>query len=80
MNLKERLEALSNGAPFPDPPEVIDMRLGEDRATTEVELTISGVPAEFADATDAVWACGMKRLARRATKQPVQMFPWGNYY
>jgi hypothetical protein len=80
LNLKERLEAVLNGAPFPDPPEVIDVRLRGDGSTTEVELTISGVPAEFAEATDAVWEWAMKRLARRATKQPVQMFPWGNYY
>lgn len=80
LNLKERLGAVLNGAPFPDPPEVIDVRLHGGRSTTEVELTISGVPAEFADVTDAVWAWGMKRLARRATKQPAEMFPWGNYY
>jgi len=68
LNLKERFEAVLNGAPFPDPPEVIDVRLREDRATTEVELTISGVPAEFAEATDALWAMRSRRpeLRRRS--------------
>lgn len=80
LDLKQRLDAVLNGAPFPDPPEVIDIRLRADGPTTEVDLTITGVPAEFADVTDAVWAWGMKRLARRATKQPAEMFPWGNYY
>lgn len=80
LKLKERLEAVLNGAPFPDPPEVIAVRLRGDGATTEVDLTITGVPAELADVTDAVWAWAMKRLTRRATKQPVEMLPWGNYY
>ena len=80
LNLKKRLDAVLNGAPFPDPPEIIDVRLSGDGATTEVDLTITGVPAEIADITDAVWGWAMKRLARRATKQPAEMFPWGNYY
>lgn len=80
LNLKERIDAVLHGAPFPDPPEVIDVRLRGDRSATEVELTITAVPAEFADVTDAVWAWAMKRLARRATKQPAEMFPWGNFY
>jgi hypothetical protein len=80
LNLKERLRAIFNGEPFPDPPQVIDVRLSQGRAPTEVEVTITGVPAELAEVTDAVWAWGMKRLARRATKEPAQMFPWGNVY
>lgn len=80
LNLKERLNAIFNGELFPDPPQVIDVRLSQGRPPTEVEVTIAGVPAEFAEVTDAVWAWGMKRLARRASKEPAQMFPWGNYY
>lgn len=76
LNVQERRHAVLNGSPFPDPPEVLDVRLRGTRATTEVDLTITGVPAEFADVTDAVWAWGMKRLARRATKQAVEILPW----
>lgn len=80
LNLKERLDAIFNGELFPDPPLVIDVRLSRGRAPTEVEVTITGVPAEFAEVTDAVWAWGMMRLSRRATKEPALMFPWGNFY
>lgn len=80
LNVKDRLDAVLNGTLFPDPAEVVDVRLRAEGQTTEVDLTITGVPEELASVTDAVWAWGMKRLARRATKQPAEMFSWGNYY
>lgn len=80
LSLKERLDAVLTGALFPDPPEVIDVHLRGGDESTAVDVIIAGVPSELAEATDAVWAWGMHRLARRATKQPALMFSWGNYY
>ena len=79
-DLKRRLDLLLHGIPFPEPPELVEVRLAELGSSTDVDVTITRVPVEYAGVADAVWAWAMKRLARRATKQPAQMLAWGNYY
>jgi hypothetical protein len=60
----------------PDPPTAVNIDLRADSAETLVQVTHTGVPAEWAEDVDLLWAYYLDRLVAATTGAPIGHHPW----